>query len=121
MEFQKLAKELNRMANYYHDDPKNSPMYEITESRYWGDWCSYAMDCPAEVEKVVEEWVKDHPTPIYPTFGDYLRDMANRNPTLATVPLTELLTTNMPEDIAEYYNVVPLNACGLSKYTSEWR
>ena len=118
MEFKEFCEGFNRMCRECRVE--DNPFAESSDSDYAEDWLIWATDNYEEAEDYVATWVKENPAPIYPTFGEYLRDMACHDETSAKVPSHELLDMPIPRKVAEYYNIVPLNACGLTKYTSEW-
>lgn len=120
MTFKEFCKGFNRM---FDECPNaDNPFVDAANSDYAEDWLAWAiMQHPDEAEDYVATWVKNNPEPIYPTFGEYLRDMANHDVGMSKVPLKELLDMPIPDAVAEKYKVAPLNPCGVSKYASEWR
>lgn len=118
MEFKEFCSNFNRMVKECDDD--DNPFIEAAYSDYVEDWIYWALSNAADAEDFVATWTKEHPEPIYPTFGEYLRDMANHDNALSKLPLNELLDTPMPEKVAEQYKVVPLNLHGMRKYVSDW-
>lgn len=118
MEFQKFCKDFNRMCKECDDE--DNPFRDAAESDFVEDWLIWAMNNPDEAEDYVNIWARNNPEPVYPTFGDYLRTMAGYDHNLDKIPLSELLNVEIPKDIAERYEVVPLNPCGVQKYVSDW-
>lgn len=118
MEFKEFCSNFNRMAKECEKD--DNPFVEAADSNYVEDWLMWAMNNMIEAEDFVATWTKEHPVPIYPTFGEYLRDMANHSKELVQTPLSVLLDTPIPESIAEKYKVAPLNLCEIKKYASDW-
>lgn len=119
MTFKEFCKDFNRMCNECPDE--DNPFINAAKSGYTEDWLSWTMTHSDEAEDYVATWVKNNPEPIYPTFGEYLRDMANHDISMSKVPLNELLDMPIPDAVADKYKVAPLNPCGVSKYASEWR
>lgn len=117
MEFKEFGRNFIRMVYECGDD---NPFIEAADSKYPEDWLMWAMNNLMEAEDFVAAWTKEHPAPIYPTFGEYLRDMANHSNEMAKIPIGELLDTPIPESIAEKYKVAPLNLCEIKKYASDW-
>lgn len=118
MEFKEFCKGFNRMIDDCPD--KDNPFIDAANSVYVEDWLAWSLEHVDEAEDFVATWAKEHPEPIYPTFGEYLRDMANHSNEMAKIPMTELLDTPIPESIAEKYKVAPLNLCDIKKYASDW-
>ena len=118
MEFKEFCSNFNRMISECSDE--DNPFVDAVNSNYIEDWATWSLNHPIQAEDFVATWTKEHPEPIYPTFGEYLRDMANHDNALSKLPLTELLDTPMPEKVAEQYKVVPLNLHGMRKYVSDW-
>ena len=117
MEFKEFCENFNRMAR---ECTEKNPFESAANSKYAEDWLVWATGNVEEAEDYVATWTREHPAPIYPTFGEYLRDMANHDKIFSKVPLNELLNTPMSEKVAEQYNVTPLNLCGIKKYASDW-
>ena len=114
MTFKEFCENFNRMINECSDD--DNPFVDAANSDYAEDWATWSLDHPTQAEDFVATWVKDHPKPVYPTFGEYLSDMVARDPSLDKIPLQQLLDMPMTKKVAEYYNVTPLNLCGVTKY-----
>ena len=121
MEFQKVADTLKRMWDYERETDEDTPLTKECQSSYWEDWCAWACSNVEKVEEMCKDWEKEHPAPIYPTFGEYLRDMANHAHAYVGVPLEEIMDLHIPPEIAKLYEIAPLNLCGINKYVSEWR
>ena len=83
-----------------------------------------AVDNPEEFEKKVMEWQPE----IYPTFLELIHYLAADIPNGLNMPLRELVMKRVPADKAKELGLMPINECGLTKYTdededigSEWR
>lgn len=119
MNFKEFCKGLNRMFDECPDE--DNPFIDVAHSEYTEDWIAWAIAHPDEAEGFVTTWVKEHPAPIYPTFGEYLSSMAAHDPSLNKISLQKLLDTPITERIADYYHITPLNLCGVNKYAqSDW-
>ena len=118
MEFKEFCNNFNRMYDECPDE--DNPFIDAANSNYVEDWATWSLNHPIQAEDFVATWTKEHPEPIYPTFGEYLRDMANHSQELVQTPLSVLLNIPIPESIAEKYKVAPLNLCEIKKYASDW-
>lgn len=114
MTFKEFCENFSRMIDECPDE--DNPFIDAATSEWTEDWATWSIAHPTQAEDFVATWVKDHPMPVYPTFGEYLSDMAARDPSLDKIPLQKLLDMPMTKKIAEYYNVTPLNLCGVTKY-----
>ena len=117
MEFKEFCKQFARMDKSL----TSNPFKDATDSEYIEDWLVWSIENPQDAENFMKQWVKENPEPVYPTFGDYLLDMASHNKETKHIPLTELLNYHIPDTIAKQYQIAPLNLCDIDKYTSEWR
>ena len=120
MEFQKFIRTFNRMDNMCIMTDKPNPFEEITSSSYMEDWLTWICDNPAAAEKIIEDWLKEHPEPIYPTFFEVIQDMISENPELRDVKISDLMHYRVPDNAAERWGITPINEGGLEKYVKEW-
>ena len=86
-----------------------------------------------KAEKTVMNY--SYQKPIYPTILELVHYIANRLPArndgkdwARDIPISELVMERIPDDVAEEFELVPINECGLRKYVedddippSEWR
>ena len=120
MKFSELVKEFDRMCEFYDDETEN-PFYKETDSTNWEDWWVLGSYEPEKFEEIVATFSKEHPAPIYPTIMDLLRHIAGYiGPEYVNKPLNELVKEQIPQEVAEEWGIMPINECGLTKY-SEWR
>ena len=120
MEFRELIKEFDRMCAHY-EDPKENPFFKETLCEDWEEWYMNGAYEPEKFEEIVMKWVQKHPRPIYPTFRELIRSMIGVNDERE---IEEVLDSRIPDEAAEKFGIVPINECGLNKYTdesSEWR
>ena len=73
------------------------------------------------------EFKKENPPEIYPTLDNIFTDIINFYDTKLTTRDVQLFydiygKKQIPKELAEKYGILPINMCGLTKYTeeSEW-
>ena len=82
-----------------------------------GDICySYARDSAENaeaIENAVMEWAKEHPEPVYPTWGDWLAEMGlirwndNGDGVYSVMVPTFKMCKHIPADVAEKLGIEP--------------
>lgn len=120
MELKKLVEEFNRMVDFY-DDSTECPFYEETGYTDWEDWWIFGSENPEKFEQIIQDFVKEHPAPIYPTILELLRYIAlSLGSEYTNMPLNELVKLRLPQEIAEEWGILPINECGLTKHVDEY-
>ena len=111
-EFMEVAREKKRMCNVYHKrDCCGCPLNEAEAN--CGVFCvRYVEDDDIKrVEETVMTWAKEHPKPVYPTWGEYLASIGVMKPAkpdeVYGVWFFQLYSTNIPDDIAEKLGLEP--------------
>lgn len=122
-EFVKVIRKAKEICDYYYNDIEGCKRCPL-EEKFCGD---FPKD-PKEVEDVVLSWEKK----IYPTILELVRYIAQDLPLekgqrWQDIPLNQLVNYRISEKTAKEFNIMPINACGLTKYVddeemeSEWR
>lgn len=113
MEFHFVIDEFNRMCNSIRDCQKHCPFYErckVNDTEY------FVFSNPEEFEKLVVAWSKEHPKPIYPTYGEVINAMLGFEDHQAIHMDPEIFNKEISEEVAKKFNIMPINECGLTKY-----
>ena len=121
--FVEINEKFKEICNYYFDSENGCQFCPLVDNCY---------DPPANPKKA-EEIIMNWQPNIYPTILELIRYIAEYLPAREDnkrwydIPLNELVHNRIPEEIAEKFNIMPINACGLNKYVdddemeSEWR
>lgn len=96
-EFQEVMRQKERMCD-------SILCYKCDIWRLCGDNSSacqqFISNNPKKAEKVIMSWAKEHPEPIYPTWGEYLHALHNE-------PSSRELSKPIPADIAQKLGIEP--------------
>ena len=106
-EFREIAHGFNRMCNSYSNPPCEGCPMEIYGIDL--DTCrARLIDNPDKYEERILKWIKEHPSPIYPTWWEYLRAYSV---TGANIPdsavIYKLKNWRIPADIAQKLGIEP--------------
>ena len=123
-DFVDVMKKVDTICDYYNRDCHACPLFIN------GKFCNEAIfEMPEKVDEVVSKWQPD----IYPTILEIVHHISTHLPTREdgkswlNIPISEVLNQRLPRDIAEEWDIVPINEGGLTKYVddeemeSEWR
>ena len=113
MEFHFVIDEFSRMCNSIYDCQKHCPLYEQCKE---GDAEYFAFSHPKEFEDYVMAWSKENPKPIYPTYGEVINAMLALEDHRPIHMDPEMFNKEISEEGAKKFNIMPINACGLTKY-----
>ena len=113
MEFQFVIKEFNRMCSSIYDCQEDCPFYERCKSDEIYD---IIIENPEEFENLVMTWSKEHPKPVYPTYGEVINAMLGFEDHQAIHMDPEIFNKEISEEVAKKFNIMPINLCGLTKY-----
>lgn len=74
-EFPKVMEQFKRMCGYYSRDKmqKNCPMCASYPNCNIGQCRKIAFEKPARFAATVMRWAAEHPEPVYPTWGEWLK------------------------------------------------
>ena len=130
-EFKEVVKKWREMCDYHFNDDngcKNCPLENSL--------CDPTVMTQEELEKAEEIVMNyNYEVPVYPTILELVHYIANRLPAREDgrdwahdIPISELVMERIPYEVAEEFNLIPINECGLHKYVenedippSEWR
>lgn len=113
MEFHFVIEEFNRMCSSISNCQKDCPFNERCKNDEIYDMI---IENPEEFEDFVMTWSKEHPKPIYPTYGEVLNAMLECENHQAIHMDPEIFNKRISEEVAKKFNIMPINECGLTKY-----
>lgn len=119
MDFVTAVKEFDRMSTYYDECPEECPLSDLAKGFEWEDWWMEAAYNPVEWVAKVEDWAKKHPRPIYPTFSEVVNSMCSMDGMRVPANWSEIADKPIPEIAAKRFGIIPINECGLQKYSDE--
>lgn len=127
-EFKKVIEEYRRMCKFFVDESCDKCPLNYETFGFCDDVENMDLD---EFEDIVMTWSKENPKPVYPTLNELIQHIANNynENNIKTVPKDTSVFCKMygdksiPENVAKEFGILPINMCGLTKYTeeSEWR
>jgi hypothetical protein len=106
-EFQEVMRQWGRYCKGYtenHNDDCDGCPFEINGScnSYAKDNAQYA----EQIEKHVMSWAAEHPEPVYPTWGEYIRSITGLDP-VEVNGMRLALTRTIPAEIAQKLGLGP--------------
>ena len=114
MEFVKLMKEYNRMCEYHSDNRHNCEDCPLCEENF--DIKNYSGRCndlfytnPELVEKIIMQWSREHPLPVYPTIREILNKISILMHIDPKTEITSVLDYRLNKETADYFGIKPIN------------
>lgn len=105
-DFVQTMKDWRRMCKYYASNCDRCPLCNF-ECGAVPRKMKYHTD--DQVQAIILEWVKVHPEPVYPTWGEYIRSITGLDP-VEVNGMRLALTRTIPADIAEKLGLQPKEA-----------
>lgn len=113
MEFVELIKEYNRMCKYHSDnrhDCEDCPLCEenLDIENYHGcDELLYTN--PILIEKIITQWSREHPLPIYPTIGEVVHKICVLMDIDPHTSINTIYDERLTKEAADYFGIKPIN------------
>ena len=107
-EYTKVIEQFKRMCWYYSRDKmqKSCPMCTSYPNCNIGQCRKIAFEKPAHFTVTVMRWAAEHPEPVYPTWGEYIRSITGLDP-VEVNGMRLALTRTIPADLAEKLGLQP--------------
>lgn len=114
MEFVELIKEYNRMCNCYSDNKDHCEDYcplcvENLDIEDYPGCDKLLYTNPTLVEKIITQWSREHPLPIYPTIGEIVSKICVLMGIDPHTCINTFYDERLTKEAADYFGIKPIN------------
>ena len=103
--FREVMHEVNRLCMSRNVCDNDCPLENMGCCGNLGAHCSNPLQVE-RIEDTVTAWAAEHPEPVYPTWGEYIRNITGLDP-VEVNGMRLALTRTIPADIAQKLGIEP--------------